>query len=339
MAGFRRWLQALPAEKLPVELAGVDLTAFDYGDWLRAQGIRAHHPVKTLPLGRLFTQYNLEACWRQFREIAGYIKEYGRLVGREVLVAGNFYNGNPEFDAIVDCVDVMVTEMHSTQYMQPWWFRHVEGTARGRDVLIAENPYGGVVPELVAAVNDGRKFDLLRTSFYEGAASGLSMTFPFGSWMGSVIQESFWAPKKLLDECGTFIESVDSLISHVSRNEVAVLYPVHDAITGDFAGHRWEGAGAEVDFEAVPEDRQIPYWRTIRTLGSNLVGFDSIPLPDESARANDVTAAGSGFAVSSNSVEIFFAPRFGLEARKFSGSKWETASEILDQVSRVMTAK
>lgn len=292
MAGFREYLQGLEADQLPDELAGTDLTSFDYAQYLRDHGVKAQTPVKVLPMGRLYAHYAVESTRKHFAEIAGYIKEYGRSQGREVLVGGNFYNGNPEFDPLVDCVDVMITEMASTQHAQPGWFRYVEGMARGRDVLVAENPYHGVIPGMITAINDGKQYDRLRCSLYEGAAMGPSMTFPYGSWMGSVTEDAFWAPPALLKEVGAAILATDHLRGHVSANEVAVLYPVADGNDGEFDGPRWGYAADHIAYDALIDDLRVTYWPVINAIAGADIPVDSIPLPGADARPNDVTAAG-----------------------------------------------
>ncbi|MDR1798587.1 MAG: hypothetical protein LBR19_01670 [Bifidobacteriaceae bacterium] len=288
---FRQYLQGLDPATLPPELQGTDLSAFDYGAWLRAQGYQVYTPVRELPLVGLYAAFMLGAMHRTFRDLSAYIKAYGRSKGKNILVSGNFYNGHPEYDGIVDAVDLCITEMHATGYQQPWFFRHVQGLARGREVLIAENPYGGIIPELVQQLETGRGYDRLRTSFYEGAATGPSMTFPFGSWMGTVIQDSFWAPKALLDEVGQALAATDHLRGVTSRHEVAVLYPLADAWAAEVTGPRWATAGAAVDYAGVPDDQRIPYHGLIKQLALAHVPFDMIPLPDPAYRANDVTAA------------------------------------------------
>jgi phosphopantothenoylcysteine decarboxylase/phosphopantothenate--cysteine ligase len=55
--------------------------------------------------------------------------------------------------------------------------------------------------------------------------------------------------------------------------------------------------------------------------------------------ANDVTAPDAGFASDSNSVEVFFAQRYGMTPRMFSGSKWEVASGILDSISAILPGR
>ena len=91
---------------------------------------------------------------------------------------------------------------------------------------MVENPYGGVVPELVDGLAAGRGHDRMRLSLYEAAAFGANMTVPYGSWMGATIQDSFWAPHDLLVEIQDFIADTEQLRSADSANEVAVVYSV-----------------------------------------------------------------------------------------------------------------
>ena len=40
---------------------------------------------------------------------------------------------------------------------------------------------------------------------YEASALGINMSVPYGAWMGSVIEDSFWAPHDLIVEIQDFI--------------------------------------------------------------------------------------------------------------------------------------
>ena len=93
-------------------------------------------------------------------------------------------------------------------------------------MIVVENPYGGIVPELVGALAVGRGYDRLRLSLYEAAAFGANMSVPYGSWMGATIQDSFWAPHELLVEIQDFVAATGSLRSISSAHEVAVVYGV-----------------------------------------------------------------------------------------------------------------
>ncbi|MDR1915825.1 MAG: bifunctional phosphopantothenoylcysteine decarboxylase/phosphopantothenate--cysteine ligase CoaBC [Synergistaceae bacterium] len=55
--------------------------------------------------------------------------------------------------------------------------------------------------------------------------------------------------------------------------------------------------------------------------------------------ANDVSKSDSGFASDNNSIEIYFAERHGRGMKSASGSKWEVASALLDEVASMLPAK
>ena len=119
--------------------------------------------------------------------------------------------------------------MRNTTYRQPEWYRYVDAFRRYADVvdvLVVENPYGGVVPELVDALAVGRGNDRMRLSLYEAAAFGANMSAPYGSWMGATIQDSFWAPHDLLTEIQAFVADTEHLRSVQSGHEVTVVYGV-----------------------------------------------------------------------------------------------------------------
>jgi hypothetical protein len=227
--GFRDYLQALPADRRPDELAGVDLRSFEYGPWLLSQGYDFVERQKQSPLFGHYYAYQCGAIATHFAELADYARSYGRSVGRDVLVSGNFFNLDPHYLPLAEKVDLIITEMRNTTYRQPEWFRYAEGFARlvgDKEVVVVENPYGGVVPELVDELARGRGRDLLRMSLWEGAAFGANMTVPYGSWMGATLQDSFWAPHELLVEAQTFVAETEDLRSAVSANELAVVHSV-----------------------------------------------------------------------------------------------------------------
>ncbi|MGI3786509.1 MAG: hypothetical protein ACRYG2_37675, partial [Janthinobacterium lividum] len=211
MKGFRAYLQAL-AEP-PVELAGMDLASFDYRTWVLGQGYQAGSAPQSLPLADHYIQFLMDASVETFTEIARYVRQYAAETGRAVRVAGNFYDCAPIYDAMVDEVDVCVTEMRETRYQQPWWFRHAVAIARGRPLIAVENPYGGVTEDLSERLKRGNGRDLFTMTIFEAAAMGGNMSLPYGSWLGSVTKDSFWAPRDLCVEVGDFLASVDSLTS------------------------------------------------------------------------------------------------------------------------------
>jgi hypothetical protein len=271
--GFRAYLRALPVP--PRELDGVDLDTFHYGRWLLARGYDFKERQLATPLYRDYYRFQCDAIRRHFHELAEYAREYARSVGRAVRVSGNFFNMDPQYLALVDDVDVIVTEMRNTTYRQPEWYRYVAGFAGDKDVIVVENPYGGVVPDLVEMLGRGRGYDLFRLSLYEAAAFGANMAVPYGSWMGATIQDSFTAPHGLAVEVQAFLADHAHLYRRRSRNEVAVVYGVesnHDLVAQADVGSNLENAR---DAAVV-----VPYRRVVARLARAGVPFDVVLFPD-----------------------------------------------------------
>ena len=108
----------------------VDLASFHYGDWLRAQGYDFRTDQAGTPLFGAYYAYQCAAITTHFAELAAYAREYGRSVGREVLVSGNFFNLDPHYLPLAAEVDLIITEMRNTTYRQPEWYRYVDAFRR-----------------------------------------------------------------------------------------------------------------------------------------------------------------------------------------------------------------
>jgi hypothetical protein len=197
---------------------------FHYGEWLLERGIeRVAHGV---PLYDEYMRFQNGQITRYFGELADYAREYAASRGREVLVSGNFFNVNDGYLPLEPKVDVVITEMRNTTYRQPDWYRYVAGFAGAKPVIVVENPYGGVVPELIEQLGRGRAYDRFRMSLYEAAALGVTMSVPYGSWMGSVIEDAFYAPHELCVEIQTFLADNERVFARATYSEVGVVYSV-----------------------------------------------------------------------------------------------------------------
>lgn len=301
MKGFRQYLQEVDDSRLSTaerqDLAGVGLTTFHYGEWLLQRGYDFKEGQGSTPLFGLYYRYQCDAIRRHFHELATYARGYGRKQGREVLVSGNFFNVDPQYLALADDVDLVITEMRNTTYRQPEWFRYVAAFAGDKDVLVVENPYGGVVPELVGKLHRGLGYDLFRLSLYEGAAFGANMTAPYGAWMGATIQDSFYAPHEVVTEVQTFLADHDVLFSKKSFNSVAVVFSVESTralISKQDRSdniHNARDQSVEVPYRTVTErlaSAQVPFDVVIfpngvtaddRVRGSALAGYETVILP------------------------------------------------------------
>jgi len=280
MKGFRQYLNDLPKEQLPAELHGADLETFHYGEWLLAQGYDFKTNREGSPLFWEYHRFQIRQIFRYFSELADYIREYAAEKGRTVLVSGNFFNLVAHwYYPMEPKVDLIITEMRNTRYRQPAWYRYVAGFAAGKPVIVAENPYGGVVPELVEMLKVGKGYDLFRMSLYEAAALGANMSVPYGAWMGSVIQDSFNPPHELCVEIQSFLADYENLFSHRTYSETAVVYSVEtefqrESGRGIFADNRYNTDTSEIG----------PFWQACEALSDSVQPYDVLFFPDGDLR-------------------------------------------------------
>jgi hypothetical protein len=276
MAGFRDYLQ----ERRPDE----DLAGFHYGEWLLEQGWDFQERRDETPLFWDYHRYQQGQIARYFGELADYAREYAASRGREVLVSGNFFNLFDHYYPLEPKVDVLITEMRNTTYRQPDWYRYVAGFGGDKPVIVVENPYGGVVPELIEALGEGRGRDRFRMSLYEAAALGVNMSVPYGSWMGAVIEDAFYAPHELCVEIQSFLAEHEHLYATRTHHEVAVVYSVNSvseliARRDAFADNRTNVSG----------DVAVPFDAACRALSDARQPYDVLFFPDGELRADALT--------------------------------------------------
>jgi hypothetical protein len=272
---FRAYLQELPLERRPESLQDADLEAFQYGSWLLERGYDFKSDRESTPLYWDYIRFQRKTIVGYFAELADYIKEYGRSKGRDVLVCGNYYYLSPHYYPFEPKADVLVTEMNNTSYRQPAWCRYAAGFARGKPVIVVENPYGGVGPELLPKLQKGKGYDLYRMMQYEAAALGINMSVPYGAWMGSIIEDSFWAPHDVTVEIQDFITKNEHLYATESYSEAAVLFSVQSA-------YDWE--------EHRGSRQRFPFWAAAENLVEQHQPFDVIVLPEGELRDDWIAA-------------------------------------------------
>ena len=285
MKGFRAYLRALPEGERPRELEDVDLDSFHYGAWLRERGYDFKAERESTPLFWDYLRFQRRAITRYFGELADYARAYAASKGRTVLVSGNFFNLFDHYYALEPKVDMVITEMRNTTYRQPAWYRYVAGFAGDKPVVVVENPYGGVVPELVAHLKGGRGYDLFRLSLYEAAALGANMSVPYGAWMGSVVQDAFYAPHDLCVEIQTFLADHERLYSRRSYADTAVVYSIESTFQAVarrdlFADNRSNASSGDI----------VPFWQACEELSNGLQPYDVLFFPEGALRPDTLEA-------------------------------------------------
>lgn len=286
MKGFRAYLRGLPPSQVDIALDGVDLATFHYGEWLRERGYDFRSGRESTPLFGDYYAFQCRSIKTYFAELADYAREYARSVGREIVVSGNFFNLEPMYLALADDVDLVITEMRNTTYRQPEWYRYVAAFAGDKDVVVVENPYGGVVPELIGLLAEGKGHDLFRLSLFEAAALGANMSVPYGSWMGSVIEDSFYAPHGLATEIQSFLAEHERLFSRRTAHEVAVVFSV--ASTRELIG---KADASDNTTNRRDESVVVPYRAVTRLLADAAVPFDVVIWPDGVTAPDRASAA------------------------------------------------
>jgi len=140
-----------------------------------------------------------------------------------------------------------------------------------------------VVPDLVAMLKAGKGYDLFRMSLYEAAALGANMSVPYGAWMGSAIQDSFNPPHELCVEIQRFLADHESLYSHRTCSETAVVYSVEtefqrESGRGIFADNRYNVETSEVG----------PFWQACEALSNAAQPYDVPFFPDGDLRPDSL---------------------------------------------------
>src|SRR6185437_6796380 len=196
------------------------------------------------------------------------------------------FNMFEHYYALEPKTDLLITEMRNTRDRQPAWYRYVAGFAGAKPVIVVENPYGGVVPELISELGRGRGHDRFRMSVYEAYALGTSMSLPYGSWMGSEIEDAFYAPHELCAEIGGFLADHEPLFSSESAAEVGIVFSVESSLAQEEAA-RVALANNRLN---LVSDELAPFWAASEALCDALQPYDVVMFPDGTLRADTVTA-------------------------------------------------
>jgi len=284
MKQFRHYLQSLPSGRLPPELTGTDLDEFHYGDWLLERGFDFKSNRQATPLFWSYIRFQRAAITRYFKELTDYARTYAREKGRTIQVSGNFFNCLDQYYALEPEVDLVITEMRNTHYRQPAWYRYIRGFGGSKPIVVVENPYGGIVPELVAKLQRGQGYDLFRMSLYEAAALGTNMSVPYGSWLGSIQEDAFYAPHELCVEIQDFLAAHEFLYGPVSLADMAVVYSVesnfHDGARPDETANNTGNLAAT---------SRHPFWDVSDALADAKHPYDVRFFPDGMLRPDDRT--------------------------------------------------
>ena len=166
---FRTYLQGRKAAGTldPKLYEGIDLDTFDYKQYVLDGGYA--HPNDS-PLMRDYYEFQLRAVKKHFTELVDFARGYAKeKYDRELWMSGNFFTCMPVYYPFENTVDVVITEMDHTLFRQPHWYRYISGFSGSKPVIVAENPYGGIIPMLAEKLDHGKGYDLYRLLQLEGS--------------------------------------------------------------------------------------------------------------------------------------------------------------------------
>lgn len=275
---------------------GIDLEQFDYQDYLLKQGV--DHPNES-PMFRDYYEFQLRAVKKHFTELVDFARDYARRTqDREILVSGNFFNCMPVYYPFENTVDVIITEMEKTLFRQPHWYRYISGYSNSKPVIVAENPYGGIVPQLLEMLNKGKGYDLYRLLLLEASVYGCNMSVPYGGWMGNTIKDAFYPPRDVTEQVQNFLYHNDAWYNKESGAKIMVAY--------SFPSYYWRevtksgGANELVEDESIlfyqsvdmdsEEASRLPFWEIIKVMSEKQIVYDVRMFGDEDVRPDVVSA-------------------------------------------------
>lgn len=298
MKQFNAYLKERKAAgELGAEWEGIDLEHFHYGEYLKEKGCT--YP-EGAPFYRDYWEFQVCQVRQYFGELADHARQYALdKYGRKLEISGNFYNMQPAYYPIENKVDIVITEMEHTLFRQPYYYRYCAGFARGKPVIIAENPYGGIIPRLLEMLDKGQGYDLYRIFLLEASVYGCNMSVPYGGWMGNTIKDSFWAPRELTAGVQDFLYAHEECFPHSRSRGAAVLYSYgsyywRDSNKGSGANGMQDSYGTLLDATAAewldPDLKPVPFWDVIRAMSGRNAQYDVVMLPDGDFRPDDLTA-------------------------------------------------
>lgn len=274
----------------------IDLDTFDYRQYVLDGGY--DHPNDS-PLCRDYYEFQMRAVKKHFTELVDHARDYARRTqGREILLSGNFFTCMPVYYPFENTVDLIITEMDHTLFRQPHWYRYISGFSGSKPVIVAENPYGGMIPRLVEELNRGRAYDLYRLFLLEASVYGCNMSVPYGGWMGNTIKTGFWPPRDVTEQVQTFLSDHDYLYSKESGAKIMVPY--------SFPSYYWRevtksGGDQFTDvnssilyYQSLEQESEnasrLPFWDVIKYLSEQQSIYDVRMFGDDDLRPDQVSA-------------------------------------------------
>lgn len=275
---------------------GIDLETFDYQQYVLDGGYA--HPNNS-PLNRDYYEFQMRAVKKHFTELVDFARDYARRTqNREILLSGNFFTCMPVYYPFENTVDCVITEMDHTLFRQPHWYRYISGFSNTKPVIVAENPYGGIIPQLLEQLNKGKAYDLYRLLLLEASVYGCNMSVPYGGWMGNTIKTGFWPPRDVTEEVQTFLADHDAFYSKESGAKIMVPYSFPSYYWREVTksgGDQFTSVDSSILYYQSLEQEsdsasRLPFWEVSKYLCEKQAIYDVRMFGDDDLRPDKVSA-------------------------------------------------
>lgn len=276
--------------------AGIDPDTFDYRQYILDGGYS--HPNDS-PLCKDYYEFQMRAVKKHFTELVDFARDYARRTqNREIWLSGNFFTCMPVYYPFENTVDVVITEMDHTLFRQPHWYRYVNGFSNTKPVIVAENPYGGIIPQLAEQLSHGRAYDLYRLLQLEASVYGCNMSVPYGGWMGNTIKTGFWPPRAVTEQIQTFLAEHDACFSKESGARIMVPYSFPSYYWKEVtknSGDQFTSVDSSILYYRSLEQEdenasRLPFWDVVKYLSEKQTIYDVKMFADDDLRPDRVSA-------------------------------------------------
>ena len=297
MKQFRTYLKGRKAAGTldPQLYEGIDLDTFDYQKYVLDGGY--DHPNDS-PLMRDYYEFQMRAVKKHFTELVDFARDYAKKkYDREIWLSGNFFTCMPVYYPFEDTVDVVITEMDHTLFRQPHWYRYISGFSNTKPVIVAENPYGGIIPMLAEKLDHGKGYDLYRLLQLEASVYGCNMSVPYGGWMGNTIKTGFWPPRDVTEQIQTFLYDHDRLYSKNSGAKIMVPYSFPSyywrEVTKNSGDQFTDVSSSILAYQSLDQESdkasRLPFWDAVKYLSEQQVIYDVRMFGDDDLRPDRVS--------------------------------------------------
>ncbi len=275
---------------------GIDLETFDYQRYVLDGGY--DHPNQS-PLHRDYYEFQMRAVKKHFTELVDFARDYARRTqGREILLSGNFFTCMPVYYPFENTVDLIITEMDHTLFRQPHWYRYISGFSGSKPVVVAENPYGGIIPQLEEMLRKGKGYDLYRLLQLEANVYGCNMSVPYGGWMGNTIRTGFWPPMDVTEQIQTFLADHDDCYSKESGAKILLPYSFPSYYWREVtknSGDQFTSVDSSILYYQSLEQEdekasRLPFWEAAKYLSEQQVIYDVRMFGDDDLRPDRVSS-------------------------------------------------